>query len=99
MAIRFSRLIFLSKSHPVGEILLIAMALVASVRVSAYYNEALSSDLAKMFPFALLAVFLVDMSLFSYGETFETLKQVPSMWKQLVYYLGFTITLEVVLAI
>ena len=75
------------------------MALVASIRVTAYYNEALSTDLAKMFPFALLAIFLVDMSFFSYQGSLTTIKQFPLMWKQLIYYLGFTIVLEFLLRI
>ena len=75
------------------------MALVASIRVTAYYNEALSTDLAKMFPFALLAIFLVDMSFFSYQGSLITIKQFPLMWKQLIYYLGFTIALEFLLRI
>ena len=62
-------LIIMAENLDVASLLLISMALVASIRVTAYYNEDLSKDLAKMFPFALLAVFLLDIANFSYANT------------------------------
>jgi len=89
----------LSRNHDITTILLIAMALVASIRVTAYYDEDLSKDLAKMFPFALLGIFLIDISSFSYFNVIDTLKLMPSMWKLMAYYLGFTIMIEFVLRV
>ena len=43
-------LLFLSKSQDVNQILLMAMTLIAASRITAYYNEDLSRDLAKMIP-------------------------------------------------
>lgn len=91
-------LAMLSKSN-VESILLVAMALVGSVRMTAYYNEELSKDLAKMLPFALLGIFLVDVSFFSFQSSLETLKQFPLHWKQMLYYLGFILVLETLLRI
>ena len=51
--------IFLAKNQGINEILLISMSLVATIRFTAYYDEALSVDLAKMIPFALLAIFFI----------------------------------------
>lgn len=90
-------LIVLSDNLEVKHILLVAMALVASIRVTAYYNEDLSKDLAKMFPFTLLAVFLLDITAFSYATFITQLSSIPSLWKQMIYYLVFTILLELVL--
>jgi len=92
-------LIILAEKLDIATLLMISMALVASIRVTAYYNEDLSKDLAKMFPFALLAVFLLDIANFSYDRTWNTLATIPSMWKQILYYFGFTIVLEIVLRI
>mgnify|MGYP003990088249 FL=1 len=52
-----------------------------------------------MIPFALLGVFLVDISFFSVGETIETAKQLPSLALQLIYYLLFVTLLEFVMRI
>ena len=89
----------MSKNHTISQILLISMALVAAVRITAYYSEELSKDLAKMFPFALLGVFLIDITQFSLPAAIETIKQFPTLWKQMIYYLGFAIALELVLRV
>lgn len=91
-------LAMLSKSN-VESMLLIAMVLVGSIRMTAYYKEDLSKDLAKILPFALLGVFLVNVSFFSWQASVETLKQFPSQWKQMMYYLIFIVLLEILLRI
>ena len=90
---------FLSRQDSIQTVLLTSMALVGVIRLMAYYNEDLSKDLAKMLPFALLGVFLVDVSFFSIGDSLEGLKQLPSAWKSIVYYLVFIVILEFVLRI
>ncbi|MFH1173622.1 MAG: hypothetical protein V1725_00635 [archaeon] len=92
-------LIVLSTTVDVSQILLVAMALVASIRITAFYNEDLSKDLAKMFPFALLAVFLLDITVFSYSTFLARLSIIPGLWKQMLYYLMFTIVLELILRV
>ena len=92
-------LMLLARNTEAQMILMISMAVVAAVRVSAYYNEDLSKDLAKMIPFALLGVFLVDMSFFSFRSVLDTARQLPSLWKVMAYYLMFTVVLEFVLRI
>ncbi|MBL7051845.1 MAG: hypothetical protein ISS01_02040 [Nanoarchaeota archaeon] len=91
-------LIFLSKQD-VSLILLVAIAIVSSIRVTSYYNEDLSKDLAKMLPFALLGVFLIDISFFTFDTIPATLLSIPSFFDVIVYYLIFTILVEFVLRI
>jgi hypothetical protein len=90
---------FLGKNQTTESILLVALALVSAVRVAAYYNEELSKDLAKMLPFALLGIYLVDQSYFEFEVSLELLKSIPDNWILLVYYLAFMIALEFVLRI
>ena len=92
-------LLILSKSSTPNQILLIAISLVAAIRIAAYYNENLSQDLAKMIPFALLGIYLVDASFFSIEGTLEIARQIPSLWKISVYYLLFVVILEFTLRI
>ncbi|MBT3408827.1 hypothetical protein HN415_09185 [Candidatus Woesearchaeota archaeon] len=98
-AVLSALLMFLSRNPDTNMILLTSASIVAAVRITAYYNENLSQDLAKMIPFALLGVFLVDISFFSVGETIETAKQLPSLALQLIYYLLFVTLLEFVMRI
>ena len=47
-------LLFMAKEQPLNQILLVSMAIIAATRITAYYNEDLSRDMAKMLPFTLL---------------------------------------------
>jgi len=90
---------FLAKEQTAQSVLLVSIAVVATVRVTSYYKEELSRDLAKMLPFALLGVFLVDISFFSFASSFTVVKQIPFLWKTIIYYLLFVIVLEFILRI
>jgi hypothetical protein len=79
------------------DILLVSMALVASIRVCAYYNEDLSRDLAKLIPFALLAIFIVEYRFLSFDEVLDLRHDINDNWKIAVYYLALTICLEFIL--
>ncbi len=92
-------LAFLTKAPTVENILLLSMAVVGAVRITAYYNEDLSKDLAKMLPFALLAMLLIDISYFSFPKSIEVLKGLPAEWNTMAYYLAFVILMEFTLRI
>jgi len=92
-------LLMLSKEPNPELVLLTGASIVAAVRITAYYNENLSQDLAKMVPFALLGVFLIDVSHFSISSAITAAKAVPSLFKVLLYYLFFVTALEFILRI
>jgi hypothetical protein len=101
-AVLFVLLLLLSRSHDVYTTMLIAMAVVGAVRITAYYKEALSQDLAKMLPFALLGIFLVDISYFSFQDALNaaiTAFNTDNFWRVLIYYLLFTIAMEFTLRV
>jgi hypothetical protein len=88
---------FLAKEQAVQNIILASMALVGAVRITAYYKEDLSSDLAKTLPLALLAIYLTEASSFSYQTFLGTLQAILDQWKLLIYYLTFAVILEILL--
>ncbi len=90
---------FLSKTKEVEDLLLIAMAVLMSVRVTSYYTEDLSRDIAKMLPFALLGIFLIDLRYFDFNTSTELLNRVGAEWKSIFYYWVFIVLLEFVLRI
>jgi len=95
----FLFLAFLAKATNVANILLTATAVVAAVRVTAYYNEDLSRDLAKMLPFALLGIAVVDISFFSIENSLTVLSQAPGIWLTALHYLLFIVLVEFILRI
>jgi hypothetical protein len=52
-----------------------------------------------MLPFALLGVFLIDISYFSVPASMQTLQQTPAQVENILYYLFFIIGLEFVLRV
>lgn len=92
-------LAFLARDPVMSNILLVSIALVSVVRVTAYYDEELSRDLAKMLPLALLGVFLIDISYFSFSESMTVLQKAPEALSTIAYYLLFVIALEFVLRV
>lgn len=92
-------LTFLAKHQTAEGILLVAMAVLSAIRITAYYNEDLSRDLSKILPFALLGIFLVDLSYFSLSDSIIALEAALLSWDTIIYYLGFVIVLEFLLRI
>ncbi|MBN1156368.1 hypothetical protein JXA85_02035 [Candidatus Woesearchaeota archaeon] len=90
-------LAFISKETSADRVVLTAVALVGAIRICAYYTENLSQDLAKMLPFAILGIYLVDVSYFSVERSLLVLKQLPSLVVILLKYLLFIILLEFLL--
>lgn len=76
---------------------LISMALVTAVRVTSYFSEDLSRDLAKMMPFAILGVFLVDAQAVTFSEELANIATWSGMIDALVYYLLFIVAVELFL--
>ena len=87
-------LTFLSKDRSFADTLVVALATVSAIRMTAYYNEDLSRDLAKILPFAVLAVFLIDASFFAIGKSLDVLREVEEYAENIVYYLLFLVLLE-----
>ncbi len=98
-AILAALILVLTKTQNLDTILLSSMAIVAAVRVTSYYKEDLSRDLAKMIPFALLGIFIIDLSYFSVESSLALAKQIPLFLDKVVFYLLFVVIVEFVLRI
>ncbi len=88
---------FLSKTEEVKDLLLIAMAVLTAVRVTSYYTEDLSRDIAKILPFALLGIFLINLSYFDVPTSLVLLERVGAEWRSIFYYWLFIVALELAL--
>ena len=87
-------LALLSKERPTSEILVIAIATVGVIRMAAYYSEELSRDVAKILPFAVLGLFLIDASFFEVSKSLNVLRGVDDYRESILYYMLFMIALE-----
>jgi hypothetical protein len=92
-------LLVLTEDVAINHILMVSIAIVSATRVISYYKEELSSDLAKLVPYSLLAISLIDPNFFSVETTITRLSELPMLWSQILQFLIFSIVLEWMLRI
>jgi hypothetical protein len=90
-------LIVLAKEMDVGVVILISAALIAAIRMTAYFNEDLSKDLAKMFPFTLLGVIILTPGFINIDTGISRIMQVPQFFDNVLYYFLFIVVLELLM--
>jgi hypothetical protein len=86
--------IVLAKELEVGTVMLICAALISAIRVTSYFNENLSKDLAKMVPFTMIAVVLTTPDFWNISEMIGRIAQIPTFFNEAIYYLFFILVLE-----
>jgi hypothetical protein len=87
-------LFFLGKELTEPQVLSTAFAMISAIRITAYYSEDLSKDVAKMLPFAMLGLFLVDPSYFVFGDVVSKIQSIPSFLVLAIQFLLFIIVME-----
>lgn len=92
-------LLVLTTNLPVGTLLIISATIIAAIRMTAYYNEDLSKDLAKLVPFTLLGVSIINPNFFDVGRIISQISEIPQFIDQIIFYLIFIVALEIVLRI
>jgi hypothetical protein len=90
-------LLFIEKTRSLDEILLIAAAVIGATRVLAYYHSEISKDLAKMFPFIVLSVFLLSPGEFSATVIWEKVYEIPTLLGAIFSFVLVIILIEIVL--
>jgi len=94
-------LIVLTQNQNVSQVLIISATVIAAIRMTSYYKEGLSQEIAKILPFTLLAISVLNPNFFLEAQYIERiisqLSQIPNFFSQIAYYLVFIIILEVIL--
>ncbi|HEX5359202.1 MAG TPA: hypothetical protein VFW99_04725, partial [Candidatus Nitrosotalea sp.] len=85
---------FLAQSISSETVFLIVSSLVVATRISAYYNEDLSKDIAKLLPFALLGIFIYNPVYFNITDILHRVKEIPLFVTQIAQFLVFAMTIE-----
>jgi len=78
---------------------LIATSVVGAVRILSYWTEDLSRDVAKMLPFAVLGVFLVDSTSVQWSQFEDLLNNLPELAEAFYTSLVLLVILETLLRI
>ena len=95
----YSSFMFLLVQHmETATIFLVSSSLIIAIRISAYYREDLSRDIAKLLPFALLAIFLFDPQFYSLVDVLKRLSEIPSFLTQIAAFMIIVMIVEVSLS-
>ena len=92
-------MLFITRSYEISALLSTSFAIIMAIRITAYYNEDLSKDVAKMLPFALLGLFLVDPSYFRFEDIIDKINSLPEFLALCIQFILFIIIVEWVLRI
>ena len=90
-------ILVLSEQQNAKHILTISAAIVAAIRILSYYQEDLSKDLAKLFPFTILSIFILTPDFFDFPRIIESLSQMKEFLSSTIYFLIFIVLVEIVL--
>jgi len=94
-------LILLSQNPETSQLLIISATVIAAIRITSYYRQGASEEIAKFLPLTLLALSVLNPNSFAQAQYLERtlthLTLIPSLYKEIFYYLGFIILLEVIL--
>jgi hypothetical protein len=89
-----SMMLFLARDLPFDQILAISATLVATVRVTAYYEKELAENIANLVPFCLLAVFLLEPGYYSFTVASERFLAVYTAADLIIRYVVFIVLVE-----
>lgn len=92
-------ILFMSQDIPIEKVFFVSAILIIAIRITSYYSEDLSKDLAKTIPFSILGIFLFDQTFFTIGDVSKNLLELPQYTIQVGAFLIVAITVEITLSI
>ena len=90
-------LLLLTVSIDIDIILIISALVISAIRMTSYYKEDLSRELAKLLPFNLLAIAMLTPGFFNLERILENFSLLSGFFDKVIAYLIFMIVLEIVL--
>ncbi len=90
-------LAILYNSKEPAHLIIISMSVITAVRVTAYFEEDLARDIARILPFALLGLFVANLADIDIEATSQLLRESGNEWERLLYYWVYVILQEIVL--
>ena len=92
-------LLLLASERAAGQILILSGAVIMAVRILAYYNEEISKELAKLFPFIALSIFLLTPGAFEITRFLEKLRELPGLLENTIYFFIIIFIFEIIIRV
>ena len=90
-------LILLTENLELNTILILSATIIAAVRMTAYYKEDVSKEIAKLLPYTLLGVALTRGGALSITKIIEQAFEIPSYFSHITSYILFIFIIEFIL--
>ncbi len=78
--------IFLVSDRGTSEIMFLTGVLIISIRILSYIQKDIAGDLAKLFPFVTISVFLLYSDVFNSVKVFSQIKEIPLLLSNIYLY-------------
>ena len=85
------------EGQSVNSVLLISAAIILAIRLLAYTKKEVAKDLASLFPYSALFIFLLTPSTFSIERFTTQANEIPILFENILYYLIVIVVVEALL--
>ena len=90
-------ILLLAKDMSIVQITLVSACIVGAIRITAYYSEDLSKELAKLFPFTILAVAFITPGFLDINDLVSKISNIGLLFSDVIFYLVVIMALELIL--
>lgn len=99
-ALSFMLLLIAEEGTPVGQVLLIAAVVIGGIRILAYFKGEIAKDVAKMFPFIALSIFILTLgNSFNLDNLISQARIIPSLVNHIFSFVLIIFFIEIVLRV
>jgi small-conductance mechanosensitive channel len=92
-------LLLIAEEQTIGYILWISVSMIGAIRILAYVKKEVSEDLAKLFPFITLSVFLLTPGEFSLDILSEKISMIPLLLSNIFSFILVVLLIEIILRV
>ena len=98
----FASFLILLSDLEIQTILFLSVTIISAIRMTSYipkHGEEIAKEIAKILPYTLLAVFILNPNFFDFARVLNHLGQLPTLYSNIVLYISFIFGLELILII
>ena len=92
-------LLVIAQERLVGEILWISASIIGSIRILSYIRGEIARDLAKLFPFITLSVFILSWDKVDFSTIVDKFSQVPLLLSHILSFVLVVFVIEIIMRI
>ncbi|MBU0466348.1 MAG: hypothetical protein KJ718_06160 [Nanoarchaeota archaeon] len=92
-------LLLIAKEQSIGYILWLSASMIGAIRILAYIRGEIAKDLAKLFPFITLSIFLLSPGEFNLNVIIEKVRTIPDLLTHIFSFIFVVLVVEIILRV